>query len=61
MRALVVFESAFGNTERIARADRRRVCRRSCRSTCLEVGGAPRELAGDVDLLVVGGPTQALA
>jgi Flavodoxin len=58
MRARVVYESMFGNTQAIAQAvadglaDRMNV-------DLDEVGSAATEIAGDVDLLVVGGPTHA--
>jgi hypothetical protein len=57
VQALVVFESMFGNTQRIAEAVADGL------STVMgvdvvEVGAAPTEIAG-VELLVVGGPTQA--
>jgi hypothetical protein len=59
MRALVVYESMFGNTQAIANAiadglsDRMHV-------EVLEVGtAAPATIGGDVALLVVGGPTHA--
>ena len=58
MRALVVYESMFGNTQAIADAvadglsDRMRV-------EVLEVGAAPTTIDDDVALLVVGGPTHA--
>jgi hypothetical protein len=57
MRALVVVESVFGNTRRIAEAIS------SCLSTqidvrMVDVAEAPTELAG-IDLVVVGGPTHA--
>ena len=58
MRALVVFESAFGNTEKIARAIQEGLTS-LVPTRAIEVGGAARDLGGDVDLLVVGGPTQA--
>lgn len=58
MRALVVFESIWGNTEHVARAI----------ATGLGEGAevvdalrAPATLAEDVDLLVVGGPTHAFS
>jgi hypothetical protein len=59
MRAVVVFESMFGNTKTIAEAVADGL------STFLpvelvEVGDAPAVLAEDVDLLVVGAPTHAL-
>ena len=58
MRALVVFESMFGNTEDIARAvaDGLSV---AMAVDLLEVGAAPAVIGEDVDLLVVGGPTHA--
>ena len=58
MRALVVFESMFGNTQVVAEAiavglaDRMDVDLR-------EVGAAPTTIGGDLALLVVGGPTHA--
>ncbi|MTV27167.1 flavodoxin family protein [Nitriliruptoraceae bacterium ZYF776] len=58
MRALVVYESMFGNTQDVARAiaeglgDRYEV-------TLQEVGHAPRSVDPTVALLVVGGPTHA--
>jgi hypothetical protein len=58
MRALVVFESAFGNTEKIARAINEGLTS-VVPTRAVEVGGAALELEGDVDLLVVGGPTHA--
>ena len=58
MRALVVFESMFGNTWTIAKAIADGL------STALdvelrEVGAAPSTIGEEVDLLVVGGPTHA--
>jgi hypothetical protein len=59
MRALVVFESMFGNTEAVARAVADGL------STQLEVDvvavdEAPPDLPDDAVLLVVGGPTHAM-
>jgi hypothetical protein len=58
MRALVVFESAFGNTEKVARAIEQGLTS-VVPTRAVEVGDAPLELDGDIDLLVVGGPTNA--
>lgn len=58
MRALVVYESMFGNTETIARAVADGVGERYD-VTVTEVGAAPTRLPDDVGLLVVGGPTHA--
>jgi hypothetical protein len=58
MRALVVFESMFGNTEEIARAIADGLSSRMS-VEIVEVGAAPSRMADDVDLFVVGGPTHA--
>jgi hypothetical protein len=56
-RALVVFESIFGNTERVARA----VAAGLAEQGKVDVvrAGPGVEVGEDVDLLVVGGPTHA--
>lgn len=56
MRALIVYESMFGNTEEIARAVAKGLLP-YLPASLVEVGDAPRELPDDVELLVVGGPT----
>lgn len=53
MRTLVVYESMFGNTERVARA----VAEGAGNAEIVEVGRAPNRLPPDVGLLIVGGPT----
>lgn len=58
MRALVVYESMFGNTEAVARAIADGIATR-LPVDLMEVGEAPGVLPGDVALLVVGGPTHA--
>ncbi len=55
MKALVVFESMFGNTEAIAEAIAGGMSE-TIETECVKVGGAPVSPEG-VDLLVVGGPT----
>lgn len=55
MKALVVFESMFGNTKEIAEAIAEGL-RDTMETECLEVGQAPSP-RDDIDLLVVGGPT----
>jgi len=57
-RALVVFESMFGNTQEIAEAVAEGLSS-SLPTVILEVGAAPAVLPDDVDLLLVGGPTHA--
>lgn len=60
MRALVVYETMFGNTGKIARAvaDGLSVNREV---TLTDVADAPTEVPSDVDLVVVGGPTHAFS
>ena len=59
MRALVVFESMFGNTEKVAGAVARGLQLEGVDTGLVEVRSAPHHLASDLDLLVVGGPTHA--
>jgi flavodoxin len=59
MRALVVYESMFGNTEIIARAVADGISAR-LPVELVEVGSAPAEIGDGVVLLVVGGPTHML-
>jgi hypothetical protein len=56
MNALVVYESMFGNTKRIALAIADGIATR-VPVQAFEVGEAPDEIPAGVDLLVVGGPT----
>lgn len=59
MKALVVYESSFGNTGQVARAVWEGLFSRVPDAVLLEVGAAPTRLPLDVRLVVVGGPTQA--
>ena len=61
MRALVVFESMFGNTEKVAGAVARGLQLEGVDTGLVEVHSAPDRLAADLDLLVVGGPTHAFS
>lgn len=56
MRALVVYESMFGNTKRIALAIADGIATR-LPVEAIEVSDAPEEVPAGVDLVVVGGPT----
>jgi hypothetical protein len=58
MHALVVFESMWGNTRAVAEAVGRGI---QHDAAVVNVGHAPKRLAADVDLLVVGGPTHAFS
>jgi hypothetical protein len=57
MKALVVYESMYGNTERVAQAVATGL-KSFAEVDLLEVGGASPNLEG-LDLLVIGGPTHA--
>lgn len=59
MRALVVYESHFGNTMDVAHAVLAGL-RRRLEAEILDVMSAPIELVSDFDLLVLGAPTHAL-
>ncbi len=58
MYALVVYESMFGNTQKIAEAVADGLSSRM-RVETVEVGSAPTVLPEGLDLLVLGGPTHA--
>ncbi len=58
MRALVVYESMFGNTQSVALAIAAGL-RATMQAEAVEVTEASPILAADVELLVVGGPTHA--
>jgi len=60
MRSLIVVESMFGNTRTIAEAVADGLAP-SGPVTVLDVADAPPAPHGDVDLLVVGGPTHAFS
>ena len=59
VRALVVYESMFGNTEVVARRIAAGIAMCGVEVETVEVGSAPTSLLDDVALLVVGGPTHA--
>ena len=60
-RALVVFESMFGNTEQVARAVGEALRSAGVPTRVVEVNVAPSALPPSVDLLVVGAPTHAFS
>jgi hypothetical protein len=59
MRALVVYESSFGNTGLIARTVWQGLADHVPDAALTRVDEAPKRLPSTVELLVVGGPTQA--
>lgn len=58
-KALVVYESLYGNARQIAEAVAAGLAR-TMRVEIVEVAAAPATIGADVDLLVVGGPTHQL-
>ncbi|HUX72006.1 MAG TPA: flavodoxin domain-containing protein [Cellulomonadaceae bacterium] len=58
MRALVIVESSFGNTRAVAEAIAEGLAS-GAEVQVQDVDDGPAELPADIDLLVVGGPTQA--
>lgn len=60
MKALIVYESMFGNTEHVARAVAEGLALHM-EVELVEAGRAPAPLSSLVDLVVVGGPTHAFS
>lgn len=60
MKALVVYESMFGNTATVAEAVAKGIGT-AAQVELVEVGAAPASLPVDLDLLVVGAPTHAFS
>jgi hypothetical protein len=61
VRALVVYESMFGNTEAVAGAVAHGLQLGGVDTGLVEVRSAPRTLSPELDLVVVGGPTHAFS
>ena len=61
MKALVMFESMFGNSERVARAVADGLGEHGAVTVQDVTAVGPAGIAPDVDLLVVGGPTHAFS
>ena len=57
MRALIVYESLYGNTHIIANSIAEGLRDKACDVTVVPVNRATAELVREADLLVVGGPT----
>jgi menaquinone-dependent protoporphyrinogen IX oxidase len=58
MKAVVVYDSQYGNTEKIARAIAEALSAQAGTTVCHAAAFAPEALVG-CDLLVIGSPTQA--
>jgi len=61
IRALVAYESMFGNTERVAQAVAAGLGLEDIEATVIDVSGPSPVDVRDVDLLVVGAPTHAFS
>jgi hypothetical protein len=59
MRALVIYESMFGDNQQVARAIAAGLAAAGVAAEAIEVGVAPTVIDPDVDLLVVGSPNHA--
>jgi hypothetical protein len=59
MRAIVVYESMFGDNKQVAEAIAAGLADAGVTADAIEVGVAPTTLGDDVDLLVVGCPNHA--
>jgi hypothetical protein len=56
MRAVVIYESMFGDNQQVARAIAAGLADAGVAAEAIEVGVAPTAIVPDVDLLVVGSP-----
>jgi len=59
MRAIVVFESMFGDNKQVAEAIAAGLADAGVTADAVEVGTAPTDIGDDVDLVVVGSPNHA--
>ena len=58
-KAMVVYDTEFGNTEKIARALAEGMKKQGVNADCLKIDDVDISKLGDYDLLAIGGPTQA--
>jgi len=58
-KAVVIYDTKFGNTEKIARALAEGIRKQGVNADCLKVDEVDISKLGDYDLLAIGGPTQA--
>ena len=59
MRAVVIYESMFGDNQQVAHAIAAGLAEAGVAAEAIEVGVAPSAIVRDVDLLVVGSPNHA--
>ncbi|MCP8316252.1 MAG: FprA family A-type flavoprotein [archaeon] len=58
LRAIVVFDTLYGNTEKIARALAKGIQAADIRTECLNIRDTQIKNLSQYDLIVIGGPTQ---
>jgi len=58
-KAIVIYDTQFGNTEKVARSLASGIKEQGVQADCVNVGAADVDELGRYDLLVVGGPTIA--
>ncbi len=59
MRAVVIYESMFGDNQQVARAIAAGLIEAGVAAEAIEVDAAPTAIGSDVDLLVLGSPNHA--
>ena len=59
MRAIVIYESMFGDNQQVAREIAAGLTEAGVAAEAIEVGVAPTAIGPDIDLLVVGSPNHA--
>ena len=59
MRAVVIYESMFGDNQQVAQAIAAGLIEAGVAGEAIEVGAAPTAIGSDIDLIVVGSPNHA--
>jgi flavodoxin len=57
IRGIVIYDSNYGNTEKIARALAKGIERGGVETDCVKIDDTPLERLGEYDLIAIGGPT----
>ena len=58
-RAVIIYDTKFGNTEKVARALAEGMEKHGVNVDCIKIGEVDISKLGDYDLLAIGGPTHA--
>jgi flavorubredoxin len=59
-RAVIIYDTKFGNTEKVAEALAEGMKKQGVKVDCINIGEVDISKLGDYDLLAIGGPTHAL-